>query len=362
VVVTFGFALPVFAGSGGAHGRTPLYDRLDVASVGAAIVEAEALGYDSVWVADHFLTGRDSAILEGWTTMAWTASLAPGLRVGSIHLANRFRHPALTAKMAATLDHVSGGRLDFFFEAGTPGSRREVEAYGYEFPGHTARMEAFEEAVQLIKAMWTQERPSFSGRHYSVSDAYCYPRPVQKPHPPVWIGTLGGEQPGAKPDTAAPVLDVIARQADGWNNTPAGVSYCRAMLQGLRAACVRNGRDFASLNLSLETELLIGPTPGHVARLKDLISRRNPGSPQFKDWDRLGEPYIIGTAQEVGDRVQQYVDLGIQTFQVWFMDYPSLDGLRQFAREVMPRFRPAGAVAGAAKTVGPARQARRRTT
>ncbi|MBI4306220.1 MAG: LLM class flavin-dependent oxidoreductase [Chloroflexi bacterium] len=332
----FGFAVPIFAGTKSVHPRTPLLDRLDVAQLARSIVEGERLGYDSMWAADHLTTGIDGAIMEGWTFMSWAAGMTSRMRIGSIHLAQLFRNPALTAKMAATLDCISRGRLDFFYEPGSPFSRREVEAYGFEWLDDADRMAAFEEAVQIVKLMWTRDRPSFEGRFHRILQAICYPRPVQRPHPPVWIGTFGLL---AASDTPEPhVFDVIARHANGWNSTPASVDHCRAVLGGLRQACERNGRDFGTLKLSLETEILIAETGGQVSRLQELVNRRNPGSKAFEDWPKLGETFLVGDAAAVTRKIERYVELGIDRFIIWFMDYPSLDGMRLFARKVMPYF------------------------
>lgn len=353
----FGFAVPIFAGTRSVHARTPLLDRLDVAQLERSIVEGERLGYDSIWAADHLTTGIDGAIMEGWTFMSWAAGITNTMRIGSIHLAQLFRNPALTAKMAATLDCISGGRLEFFYEAGSAFSRKEVEAYGFEWLDDADRMAAFEEAVEIVKLMWTQDRPSFDGRFHRIQRAVCYPHPVQRPHPPVWIGTFG--LPAAMQDAPEPpVFDLIARHADGWNSTPASVDHCRTLLGRLRHACQRNGRDFGTLKLSLETEILIAETGGQVRRLQELVNKRNPGSKAFEEWGKLGETFVIGDAMAVTKKIEQYVELGIDRFIIWFMDYPSLGGMRLFAQKVMPYFgMEPGDVPDRGRLAGPKREA-----
>ncbi len=338
MALRFGFCAPIFAGAGDVHPRTPLLDRVDLDHLKQAIVEAESLGYESLWVADHLIMGRDSFIMEGWTFLSWASRLTRTMRLGTIHLANLFRAPSLTAKMAASLDVISGGRLDFFFEAGHRGSRREAQAYGFAFEDDASRMAAFAEAIQIIKAMWTEERPSFEGQFHRISEAICYPKPVQKPHPPVWIGTLGGDGMSDAIGSNAPVTDLIARYADGWNNTPASVDHCRNILSALEAACERNGRDFGTLKKSLETQVLVAETRGEVRRLQELIEQRNPQSSHYKDWDALSEQYLIGDIDTVVRRIRDYADIGIESFMLWFMDYPSLGGMRTFARRVKPYF------------------------
>jgi len=337
----FGFCAPTFAGAGDAHPRTPLLDRVDVGHLGHAIGEAEGLGYDCLWVADHLMLGRESAVMEGWTFLSWASALTDRMRLGTIHLANVFRAPALTAKAAATLDVISGGRLEFFFEPGHRGSVEESGAYGFTFEEDGARLAAFEEAVQIVKAMWTEDRASFDGRYHSVDEAICYPKPVQKPHPPVWIGTIGGESMSERVGMNEGIVDVVARHADGWNNTPASLGQCRETLRLLEDACRRNGREFSGLRKSLETQVLVAETPGEVERLQEAIDRRNPGRVSYPDWDDAADRYLIGDADTVAGRLRQYADLGIDDFMLWFMDYPSLAGMRTFARRVMPGFREA---------------------
>ena len=335
----FGYCAPFFAGAGDAHPRTPLLEGVDAGHLERAVVEAEELGYDSLWAADHLMLGRDWSVMEGWTFLSWACGLTTRIRLGTIHLANLFRAPALTAKMAATLDVISGGRLEFFFDAGHRGSVGEAGAYGFPFPDDAARLAAFEEALEIVKAMWTEERPSFEGRYHRIEEAVCYPKPVQKPHPPVWIGTAGGEEMSEGVTANEAMVDVIARHADGWNNTPASVEFCRRMLRSLEDACRRNGREFAGVRKSLETQVLVAETAGEVERLKESIERLNPGRVHYWDWEDAAERYLIGDAETVAARVREYADLGIDSFMLWFMDYPSLEGMRVFARRVMPGFR-----------------------
>ena len=186
--------------------------------------------------------------------------------------------------------------------------------------------------------MWTEDRPSFDGRYHRISEAICYPKPVQKPHPPLWIGTLGGEGMSDPVAANAPIIDIIARHADGWNNTPASVDHCRKILGALEEACDRNGREFGTLKKSLETQVLVAETPGEVRRLQELIERRNPQSAHYGDWDRLSDQYLIGDADTVTRRIRDYADIGIDHIMLWFMDYPSLEGMRTFARRVKPYF------------------------
>ena len=261
------------------------------------------------------------------------------MRLGTIHLANFLREPALLAKMAATVDAISNGRLDLFFEAGHGGIQPESEAYGFGWDNAEDRLEKFEEAVNILKLMWTEDRATFHGDHYRIDDAICFPKPVQKPTIPLWIGTIGGEPFSDGIGMDDQMAAVIARHADWWNNTPASVETVRTKLDMLRAACQSSGSDYEKIGKSLETQILIAEDSAGVRRLQIEIERLNPQKTFYQDWDDLRDRYLIGTPDEVAARLEEYRALGIECFMLWFMDYPSLDGVRAFADKVIPNFR-----------------------
>src|SRR6267142_1227185 len=242
--VRFGFCVPIFANPGPAFFRTPNWTALDPAAAVDSAVEAERLGYDSIWVADHLMHGFDDAILEGWTTLSVIAGRTSSIKMGTIHLAQPFRAPAIAAKMAATLDALSNGRLIFFYDCGW--QEAEVRAFGLEWPPEEERIARMDEGLDLIKGLWAAEEPlDFRGQFFSTEAALCKPGPVQKPRPPIWLGEARD----------ARWLDTIVRHADGWNSTPASPSRLREKLADLRAACARAGRDISELELSLEIEV-----------------------------------------------------------------------------------------------------------
>src|SRR5205823_11105162 len=152
---------------------------------------------------------------------------------------NSYRPPALLAKMSATIDVISGGRLDFGIGGGW--YEHEYQAYGYPYPPVGERLRQLEEAVQLITAMWTQERASFRGRYYTVDGAVCEPKPLQRPHPPIWIGG-GGEQK---------TLRVVAEHAGGWNAFPLPIPQLQHKLDALRGHCDAVGRDYDAIRKQL---------------------------------------------------------------------------------------------------------------
>ena len=335
----FGFCLPIFAGSGDAHPRTPLLDRVDIDELERAVLAAESLGYASIWAADHLILGRDGLILEGWTILAALARVTRRLRLGTIHYANRFRDPAMTAKMAATLDFISQGRLDFFFDP-YAGTRPEADAYGLAGFDNDTTLARFEEAIPIVRRMWTEEAPTFHGAHYAIDQARCYPQPVQQPMP-LWIGTSGGGG-GHAPETRTLVqkqAQIVARYADWHNSSPTTVASLRNVLDLIRQACDREppgrGRDYAAIGKSLETQVLVTDTAAEARRIQEQIMARNP---HYGDWEALSERFIMGDVDTVTRRLTDYADLGVSYFMCWFMDYPSLDGMQRLAQKVMPYF------------------------
>lgn len=338
----FGFCVPVFANPGAAFFRTPGLQHLDPRQAVEAAVQAERLGYDSIWVADHLMHGYDDAILEGWTTLSVIAGRTERVKLGTIHLAQPFRQPAIAAKMAASLDALSGGRLIFFYDCGWQSA--EVEAYGLDWPDEHERIARMQDGLELIKALWSAETPlEYTGRYFRTHAAMCRPGPLQQPRPPIWLGEA----------RHAAWLDAVVPLADGWNSTPASPARLRDKLDALDAACQRAGRTRAELELSLEIQILLAPTQAKVLDVARRIAALPPSkrgqvrqdvvSALASDSERplhtVVDDWLVGTPEDVIQQIRAYQDLGISHFMLWFVDFPSLDGLRLFADEVAPAVR-----------------------
>jgi len=311
--------------------RTPGYE-----SIRDGVILCENLGFDSVWMADHLIFGRDGAILECWTTLAAMASLTNRIRLGSLTLCQSHRHPSVLAKMAATLDTISKGRLNFGIGAGW--NKEEQDAYGLKWDGSPAvRICRMEEVIEIAKKMWTEERPSYEGRFFTIKDAVCNPRPMQKPHPPIWIGG-GGEKL---------MLRAVAKHADGWNWS-GSVSDFEHKLNVLKHHCSEVRRDVDAIEVSWSGFVLMGSSPSELRKRLEWIRTITPGYPvsiQSAEGDpetvRVDSPIaaLAGTPDMVIDRMQEYLDIGVRHFVLYFVDFPSLDGMQLFAREVMPSFK-----------------------
>jgi len=337
--VEFGFALPIFPGAGDSHPRTPILQEIDWPLLRDTVSTSEKLGFTSVWVADHVMLGLNKSILECWTTLSAIAAISSRLRLGTIHLYNLFRSPSLVAKMASTLDGICSGRLDFFADPGHAGLKEECTAYGFPWVQHDdERIQRFDEALQIIKRMWTEETVSFEGKYYTLKNATCNPKPVQKPFPPIWIGTMGGEgwSDGFGTDR---IFRLIAKHADVWNNTPASVEWCGRKLQRLEEECLSTGRDYSKIVKSLETQVIIAKNHAGLDGLLKQIRAHNPKATFYGDVTGLKERYLFGTPEECTERINEYVKLGITRFILWFVDFPSNEGIGLFADRVLPKFR-----------------------
>jgi F420-dependent oxidoreductase-like protein len=215
----------------------------DVAELRAIWQLADEAGFDHLWIFDHFaaIAGdpvRD--VLEGWVLLGAMAEATSRVRIGCMVTGNTYRHPAVLAKMAVTVDHLSGGRLELGI--GAAWAEIEHEMLGIEFGSPGQRVAWLDEACQAIKLLFSEERASFEGERYTLREAIANPKPMQRPHPPFWIGGRGERK----------TLRVIARHADVWN-APGGEPDEVARLAGiLDAHCADLGRDPAEIRRSVQ--------------------------------------------------------------------------------------------------------------
>ena len=296
---------------------------------------AERYGFDSVWLCDHFLTisaddyvmdagitgeageqapdarPRTLPLLECWTALSALARDTTRLRLGTSVLCNSYRHPSVLAKMAATLDVISSGRLDLGLGAGW--FERESDAYGIPFPPVRDRVSALEESLQVIRAVWTEPNPTYAGQYYTLNGAICDPPPVQRPHPPLWIGGEGDR-----------VQRIAARHAQGLNVrwwSPQQVTRRRDFLT---QACASAGRDPESLRLSVT--LLLAPTHSGAdeARIRG----------EFASIPESG--LITGPPDRCLERIREYQDRGIDHFLFTIPEVVDSDYLDVIGRDILP--------------------------
>ena len=263
--------------------------------------------FESAWSFDHFepIYGkRSDPCLEGWTTLAALAQATERIRVGVLVTGTPYRHPAVLANMAAAVDIVSGGRLELGLGAGW--FEEEYARHGLRFPPPGERVARLEDYVQVVGGMLSGSPYSYAGRHYSCTEAWCVPGPVQQPRPPIWLGGKGDR-----------MLGVVARVADGWNTVwwnPAvrttDADY-RARVAVLERACVAVGRDPATVRRSLGVVALVGRDDADVARRYDrLAAELPPGS--LPGLSAYREGALVGTPEQVAHRLGEIADLGIE--------------------------------------------------
>ena len=202
---------------------------------------ADESGFDHVWDFDHLASigagGPDRTIYEGWALQAAMAEATKRVRIGCMVTGNTYRNPALLAKLAVTVDHLSGGRLEFGI--GAAWAAIEHSMYGIEGLDH--RVGRLSESLRIIKSLWTEERTNFDGRYYKMTDAIANPKPIQKPHPPIWIGASG-------PST----IRLVARHADVWNIGGGEPDRVSELIQILEEACTAIGRDSSEIRRSIQ--------------------------------------------------------------------------------------------------------------
>ena len=284
---------------------------------------AERLGYDSFWVMDHFhqianVGAPNEPMFEGWTTLGVIAGFTSKIKLGTLVTGNIYRHPSVLAKIGASLDILSKGRL--FMGIGAGWNEEESKAYGIPFPPIGERFRRLEEAVQIIRLMWAEERASFDGQFYKIQNAYCNPKPIQKPHPPIMIGGSGERE----------TLKLVAKYADACNLFGSAATIKRK-LDVLKQHCKDVGRDYDSI---LKTKLGVTIMDSDQASLEKRLEQRYSSVPAHM----RAEFATIGNPEEVRRQVEAFRDAGLEYFVTSFEWNRELPGMEQFASEIMRNF------------------------
>ena len=273
----------------------------------------------AVWVQDHLMpevpwTPPSWDSLEAWSTLCHWAAAFPSSHFGTIVRANSYRSPALLAKMSATTQLLTRGRLILGLGAGW--HEDEYRAYGYDYPPARERIAQLAEAVQLIRNMWTEAPATFHGTHYRVENAYCHPRP--SPPPPIMIGGAGEQL----------TLRVVARHADWYNVPGSPLEVVRRKLEVLREHCAAVGRDYDSIvKTGSINAVAVAPSRAEAQRMAEASRFYRPDAPSAA---AVGEP------GDVAEQLRRYGDLGIRHLILRFTDFPRLDGAMRFVEDVLP--------------------------
>lgn len=298
---------------------------LDFDDVKRIVAECERLGFDSVWRNDHFFLGPEP-FFECWTTLSALSSVTSSIKLGTLVLNNSFRHPSLLAKMVATLDIISNGRLIVGIGAGW--YEKEFTAHAIPFPKHRERVQQLEEAIMVMKKMWTEEKVSYQGRYYSIRDAICNPKPVQKPHPQLWIGGLSDS-----------VLKLTVDLADGWNGYGVSKETFGQKVATIDEYCRKAGKKCD------EFEKSIAFVRDHciIARsreeMRERLHRFRREEMTMEEYVEKVERSISGTPDECIEKIQEFISSGATYLLLGFPDMREMDSLRMFAELVIPHFK-----------------------
>jgi F420-dependent oxidoreductase-like protein len=287
------------------------------------IVKAENSGFDSFWVMDHFhqiqFVGKpDEPMLEGWTVISVLAGITSKIKLGTLVTGVIYRYPSVLAKVAATLDVLSKGRL--FMGIGAAWNEQESTAYGISYPSNQERLLRLEEAIQIIRKMWTEEpSASFNGKYYQINNAYCNPKPIQKPSPPIMVGGSGERK----------TLKIVAKYADACNLFGSAETIKRK-LNILKEHCKSVGRDYNSI---LKTKLGVIVVDDNKEMAKTRVQQTFKGIPD----EQINEFVIYGAPEDVLRQIELLEEVGIQYLIVDLEPSRELEALDVFANKVIKK-------------------------
>jgi len=283
----------------------------------------EALGIGSLWLYDHMYGPGlpDIASLEAWTLATALLSRTERLRVGHMVLCNQFRHPAVLAKMATTLDQISAGRLELGIGSGS--IEDEHHRLGLDWGTFAERSERLRETLEILTQAFANEVIDFAGTHYTVRDMPIKPGPVQQPRPPIVVGGSGEKY----------TLPLVARYADVWNVPTYALGEMEHKLSVLRSICADIGRDPATIVMSVEAVMALAPDDAALDKVRALAEKRFGGT-----GFGLHEGGLIGTPPAVVDRLHQLREMGFQQVILFTHDRASDQTLELIASAVLPHF------------------------
>lgn len=312
-MVTFGLQIPNFTFG---EGNDRIFDRV----LGLATA-AEETGFDSVWVMDHLyqlppLGGPDQPMLEAYTLLGALGARTTRVRLGTLVTGVTYRNPALLAKMITTLDVITGGRA--ILGIGAAWYDVEHDGLGFTFPTVRERMERLEEAVQICRAMFTQEQPSFAGTHYRIDGARNVPRPLQSGGPPIMIGG-GGEQR---------TLRLVARYAD-MCNVFGDADTIRHKLAVLRKHCAEVGRDPSEITFTRLATLILTSSAEETTAAREMLVQAA--------GEERARAYNVGSEDEIADQVATLAEAGVDSF-IFNMPTADLATVRRACALLVDRF------------------------
>jgi F420-dependent oxidoreductase-like protein len=281
----------------------------------------EEHGVETLFRSDHYISQSNengNVAHDAWTTLAGLAARTTTLRFGTLVSPATFRLPGLLANAVATVDHISGGRIELGLGAGW--MEREHRAYGFPFPETPARLQMFAEQLEIVHQLWTEERVDFRGTHYTLEDAPAQPKPLQQPHPPLLVGGSGTRG----------TAEAAARFADEYNTPFASPEDFAGIRAKVQHACEATGR---TLRYSTMTGCLIGDSRADALDRARQLYERVPRDKSFDDWlDAYSQRALVGSVEEVAERLREYERAGCERVMLQHLLHADLEPVRLIAR------------------------------
>ncbi len=295
----------------------------------------DELGFHGFYPSDHLMQvqqgkGTTPNRMDALTAMAAVSGHTKRLRLGVLVVNNLFRHPVIVAKMFNTIDHASGGRA----ELGMGGGWSEIEhtTHGMEWPPFRERIERLDEALSLIRALWTEEPASFKGKYYCIDEAPMMPKPMQKPYPPIIVG-----------GTSDRTMRVAAKHADDWNQIEP-LESARRNIERMKAVCAESGRDFSQLRLSVQVPFKVSDSKAEIdAHVARAAANFNYGAHAKSEHyatleDHVRASQLLGSVEDIKEQVARWVDIGVNHFILTTPRPFDRASLEKIAGDVAPTF------------------------
>jgi F420-dependent oxidoreductase-like protein len=258
---------------------------------------------DSIYTYDHFLPyyapQNETNFFDCFILLSAIAAITDRVKIGQVVTCSSYRNPALLAKMLSTLDTISKGRIELGIGAGW--HKEEYRQYGYDFPPAPIRIEQLDEAITIIKSMWTEGRATFRGKHYSINGAICNPKPVQKPHPVIMVGGEGERY----------LLKIAAKHADRYNHPCGTIKTLKRKISILKEYCISIGRDQNDIEYSILATCLVRETE---EELRDVMKRRKKQLHGIQQVRAAEYTSLIGTPERIRTVIRRYIDIGLTHF------------------------------------------------
>jgi F420-dependent oxidoreductase-like protein len=288
----------------------------------------EESGLEGLFRSDHYVSTINEGqlgSLDAWAVLSGLAAVTSSIRLGTMVSPATFRHPSTLAKMVATADHISGGRVELGMGAGW--FEREHTAYGFDFPTTTERMDRLAEQLEIVQGEWSDDEFSFKGAYYTLEGLHAIPRPVQRPHPPIIIGGSGGPRS----------LALAARWADEYNTVFPTLEEARARRSALDSALRAAGRPTDDYTFSLMTTCIVGRDEAELRRrAQDVLTRTENDKPVDDYIAEASKQRIVGTTEQVIERLTLFAEAGVGRVMLQHLNHVDLDMVKLIGSELVP--------------------------